>query len=91
MNILTSSLLKITSSGDHVPGPSPYYFWLNGSLPESAESRLYTQTSPTGFKEHYGLLRITGIFEYGQTYGYQNGYDYQITVSDATVLNWTPT
>lgn len=67
--------------------PSPPVIWLAGALPDSVHDRLTTQTqTPSGYPEHYGLVRLTGTFAYGSQYGHLNAYDYQITISGAEYL-----
>ena len=63
--------------------------WVEGGIPREIYDRLYEQDM-MGPKEHYGKMRVTGIFEYGGQYGHVGGYDAQITLSEVELLPWSP-
>ena len=88
LKVLTIQLLTVTGSSDYIPDPDE--IWLEGSLPAAVESALYSQTGPTGYDERFGMIRVTGKYAFGGEYGYQDHYQYQLTISNAILLNWTP-
>ncbi len=73
--------------------PQEPYIWLEGGLPKAIYDKLYTQpkNAATGYPEHYGKVKITGKFQYGGQYGHLGGYKYQLSVTNAQLLDWSPT
>jgi hypothetical protein len=73
--------------------PQEPYIWLKGGLPEAIRDKLYTQpmNAATGYPEHYGKVEITGQFQYGGQYGHLGSYRYQLSVTDAHLVDWSPT
>jgi len=64
--------------------------WFAGFLPLKVQGKLYQHTSPDAGLEHYGKVRVTGLFEYGGPYGYGNAYRCRINLKAAEWLDWTP-
>jgi len=86
ISVLAGGFTNPPGSNDLVPAPPN--IWLSGTLPQSVQSQLHPQTAtPSGDIEHYAKIRVTGTFQYGGTYGYSNGYSYQIVVSGATYVS----
>ena len=81
--------LNKSESGRYTPAGD--LIWLTGGLPQNVMDRLYTQTdTPSGYPEHFAKIRLTGVFEYGKTYGHMDAYKYRITITDAVWLDWSP-
>jgi hypothetical protein len=61
-------------------------------LPKEIHDQLYTQTVnlSSGYPEHYGKIRVTGKFQAGGQFGHLGGYKYQITISEVSLLEWSP-
>jgi hypothetical protein len=71
--------------------PAGIKIWATGGLGEEVSSQLYLQANnPTGYPAHYGKVELTGIFEYGGTYGHMNSYSYQLTIYEAQWIQWAP-
>jgi hypothetical protein len=64
--------------------------WFAGFLPQDVRDRLYQYTSPGAGPQHYGKVRVTGIFESGGKYGNIDAYKFRITASRVEILDWTP-
>jgi hypothetical protein len=65
--------------------------WVKSGIPEDLFNRLYTQTqTPSGYPEHIGKLKISGKFETGGKYGHLDAYQYQISITSAEQLEWSP-
>jgi hypothetical protein len=86
-------------SGELVPStyepgnvaPKPPLIWVEGNMGEDVYEQLYVQTNtPSGYPEHYGKVKIAGIFQYGGKYGHLDAYDYKITASRGELLEWSP-
>jgi len=72
-----------------VPAGTPV--WVEGGISQDLQSKLMGQSDGfSGHTERLGKLRITGRFETGGKYGYLGGYRYQITISKAELLDWSP-
>ena len=82
-------------------GPAPYdsgrivptgtLIWATGGIPEGIYNKLYVQTdTPSGYDEHVGELKITGVFETGGKYGHLDAYSYRIAITNAELLEWSP-
>ncbi len=69
--------------------PSGRMLWISGGIPKDVYDKL-DQQQMMGPTERYGMLRITGKFEYGGKYGHLGGFDHQITPTAATILPWSP-
>jgi hypothetical protein len=72
--------------------PQGTLIWLEGGIPK-IHDRLYTnpQDAASGYPEHYGKVRVKGKFQSGGQFGHLGAYQFQITVSEAQLLDWTPT
>jgi hypothetical protein len=71
--------------------PSGTLIWVAGGIPLDLFNQLYTQSeTPSGYPERIGRLRVTGVFETGARYGHLDAYDYQINVTAAQLLEWSP-
>jgi hypothetical protein len=72
--------------------PQGEFIWLEGGLPLETRDKLYTQTVKlsSGYPEHYGKVRITGRFQSGGQFGHLGAYKYQITISEVSLLEWSP-
>ncbi len=71
--------------------PTGTLVWVAGGISQELQNKLYTQTAtPSGYPEHYGKLKVTGIFETGGRYGHLDAYLYQIAITNAELLEWTP-
>ena len=64
--------------------------WFAGSLALDIQTRLYQNNSPAAGPQHFGKLRVTGLFEYGGNYGYGKIYKYRITATKTEMLDWAP-
>ena len=64
--------------------------WFAGFMPLKIQEKLYQHTSPGAGLQHFGKVRVTGLFEYGGPYGYGNAYRYRINLEKAQWLEWTP-
>jgi hypothetical protein len=71
--------------------PTGDLIWIKGGITEDLFNRLYTQPdTPSGYPEHFGKIKVTGKFETGGQYGHMNAYKYQITITSAELLEWSP-
>jgi hypothetical protein len=71
--------------------PAGSLVWVKGGLSQDVYNQLQIQTdTPSGYAEHFGKLRVTGKFETGGKYGHLDAYQYQITITSAELLEWTP-
>jgi len=64
--------------------------WFAGNLPLDVQNSLYQNTSPAAGLQHFGKIRVTGLFEYGDNYGYGKIYKYRITATKTELLDWAP-
>ena len=62
--------------------------WFAGFLPQYVRDHLYQYTSPGAGPQHYGKIRVTGIFESGGKYGNMDAYKFRITASKVELLDW---
>jgi hypothetical protein len=82
--------LESASSGDRFV-PAGTLIWVAGGISQELQNGLYTQTdTPSGYPEYFGELTVTGKFETGGAYGHLNAYQYQITITAAALVQWTP-
>ncbi len=87
---LSESVGPSTSGGWRIAPTGPLV-WVEGGIPKELYDELYTQTiTPSGYSEHIGRLKVTGEFETGGRYGHLDGYSYQISITSAEMLDWTP-
>jgi hypothetical protein len=71
--------------------PTGTLVWVKSGITEKIFDKLYRQTTtPSGYPENIGKLRITGTFETGGKYGHMNAYNYQIAITNAELMEWTP-
>ena len=71
--------------------PTGTLIWVKGGITQAVADKLYTQTdTPSGYSEHMGKLKVSGQFETGAKYGHLDSYLYQITITSAEVLEWSP-
>jgi hypothetical protein len=83
---LAFSLIPATYNPDNVT-PSQPLIWITGNLGQSVYDNLQQQNNtPSGYPERFGKVRITGQFQYGNKYGHLDAYKYQITVTQAEIL-----
>jgi hypothetical protein len=79
------------TSGEWRIVPSGTLVWVKGGIPQDLLVRLYKQTvTPSGYTENIGRLLITGKFETGNKYGHLDAYSYEITITKAEMLEWSP-
>jgi hypothetical protein len=76
---------------------APYYrpggvqIWFRGALPEEVEKGLSVQNNdPTGYPAYFGKVEVTGVFQYGESYGHMDAYKYQMQVTGAKLIEWKP-
>jgi hypothetical protein len=70
--------------------PSGELVWAKGGISEKLYNRMYGQSeTPSGYTERVGKVKITGKFETGK-FGHMDAYKYQITITKAELLEWTP-
>lgn len=80
-----------STSGDWRIVPTGTLIWVEGGISQELQNKLYTQTTmPSGYAEHLGKLKITGKFETGSQYGHLDAYRYQIFITSAELLEWSP-
>lgn len=71
--------------------PQGTLVWVEKGLPQEMFNKLYTQTvTPSGYPERMGRVQVTGKFETGGRYGHLNSYLYQINITEAELLEWSP-
>ena len=88
INSLTAALVPSGSSSRLTPLQP--LIWVSG-LTINLQSQLHSQSdTPSGYKEYFGKVRMTGVFNYGGKYGQLDSYIYQLRVSAAAVLLWEP-
>jgi hypothetical protein len=63
--------------------------WFAGFLPLDINDKLYKHTSPIAGPQHYGKLRVTGLFESGGKYGNTYSFKFRITAEKVELLDWT--
>jgi len=95
--IFTGFEISALSSGLTHPAASDRWtpvqplIWLAGNIPQAVLDRLYKQSqTPSGYDERYGKIHVTGKFEYGAKYGQLDSYDFRLTATGATWIDWTP-
>lgn len=64
--------------------------WFAGIIPLETRNQLYDYTSPGAGQQHFGKLRVTGLFESGGKYGYLSQYKNRITADKVELLDWAP-
>ncbi len=80
-----------SSSGVWRIVPTGTLVWVAGGISQELQDKLYAQTTPpSGYTERLGKLKITGKFETGGKYGHLDAYMYQITITNAELLEWSP-
>jgi hypothetical protein len=86
INALASALMVAGSTSRLTPRQP--LIWVSG-LSTNLQSQLHSQSdTPSGYKEYFGKVQMTGIFDYGGKYGQLDSYIYQFRVSSAGVLPW---
>jgi hypothetical protein len=79
------------SSGPWRLVPTGALIWVEGGITPELQNRLYGQTTPpSGYTEHIGKLKVSGLFQSGGKYGHLDGFEYQIKITRADILEWTP-
>ena len=82
--------LETTDSGGWRIIPQQPLIWVEGGISQEIIDRLFKQTTTiTGYTEYIGKLTVTGKFETGK-FGHLDAYQYQMTVTKAEVLAWSP-
>jgi hypothetical protein len=90
ISALAASLGPSSSNPSRIV-PEGDLIWIKGGITEDLFNRLYTQSdTPSGYPEHFGKVKVTGKFETGGQYGHMNAYRYQITITSAELLEWSP-
>ena len=71
--------------------PGGIQIWYTGNLPNEVDKKLHTQKNdPTGYPAYYGKIEVTGILEFGESYGHLGAYRYQLQVTGAKLIEWEP-
>ena len=87
---LTGSL-KTATSVERRMVPVGTLVWVEGGIPQELQDKLFKQSNTTsGYIEYFGKLKIWGKFETGGEYGHFYSYQYQINITRAELLEWTP-
>lgn len=90
ISALTESVGPSTS-GEWRIVPNGTLIWEESGITEELFNKLYTQTqTPSGYPERIGKIKVTGKFETGGKYGHMDAYRYQIAITSAELLEWTP-
>ncbi len=80
-----------STSGTWKIVPTGSLIWVESGISEELFNKLYRQTdTPSGYTEHIGKLKVTGNFETGRKYGHLDAYQYQIAITSAELLDWSP-
>jgi len=66
--------------------PSNMVVWVEGEIPQDVYDGLDKQHM-LGPEERFGLVRVTGRYEYGGRYGHNGGYGSQIVASKIELLD----
>jgi len=86
-----SALVGPSTFGNGRIAPVGTLIWVRSGISEDLFNKLYTQTqTPSGYPEHIGKLKISGKFETGSKYGHLDAYQYQISITSAEQLEWSP-
>ena len=86
-----SEAVGVPGTGEWRIVPKGTLIWVESGITEELFNKLYTQTqTPSGYPEHIGRLKVTGKFETGSKYGHLDAYRYQIAITTAEQLEWTP-
>jgi hypothetical protein len=64
--------------------------WVEGSIPRDIYEQLHKHAVMLGPTEHYGMLRIEGMVEYGDNYGHVGSLTSQIVPSGVELITWSP-
>lgn len=71
--------------------PNGTLIWVEGGISPELQNQLYAQTdTPSGYTEHIGRLKVSGRFETSGHYGHLDAYQYQINITSAEQLEWSP-
>lgn len=71
--------------------PSQPLIWVKGGISQEFHNKLSKQTTtPSGYAERFGKLKVTGTFETGGQYGHLDAYEYQIDITSVELLEWSP-
>lgn len=71
--------------------PTGTLIWVASGISQGLIDSLYAQTdAPSGYTERIGKLKVTGNFETGGHYGHLDAYNYQINITSAKMLEWSP-
>jgi hypothetical protein len=71
--------------------PTGTLIWVKGGITQEILNQMVSQTvTPSGYTEHIGKLKVTGNFEAGSKYGHLDAYQYQINITSAELLEWSP-
>ncbi len=90
ISALAGALVQASAGGSRIV-PRGQLVWVESGISQAVQSQLSTQTNtPTGYPEHFGKLRVSGQFATGGKYGHLDSYKYQIAVTAAAVLDWSP-
>jgi len=88
--ILADNITFTGSAGSRELKAPDNSIWFAGFLPLDISNKLYEYTSPLAGPQHYGKVRVTGIFETGGKYGNTYLFKYRITAQKVELLDWKP-
>jgi hypothetical protein len=79
------------SSSETYLRPGGVQIWYTGNLPKEVDEKLHVNNNdPTGYPAYYGRVEVTGIFEYGESYGHLGAYKYQLQITGAKFIEREP-
>jgi hypothetical protein len=71
--------------------PNGTLIWVKSGISQELHDKFYKQTdTPSGYTEYIGKLKVSGIFETGGKYGHMDAYHYQMAITSAELLEWSP-
>jgi hypothetical protein len=88
--VLAENITFTGSSGARELKVPENSIWFAGFLPVDINNKLHQHTSPLAGPQHYGKLRVTGLFETAGKYGNSYTFKYRITAKNVEILDWTP-
>jgi hypothetical protein len=88
--LLTEYVTSLGTGSTRELKPVGESIWFDGTLPPELQGQLHEITSPAGETSYYGKLKVTGLFESGDSYGPVNQFKYRLTAEKVKALDWTP-
>ncbi len=71
--------------------PNGALIWVESGITQELHDKFYKQNNtPSGYTEYIGKLKISGKFETGGKYGHLDAYQYQMAITSAELLDWSP-